>query len=253
MEMSPCAYAVALMHTWWASFEQATIHTLSLIFLSHLAHCIPFSQESNTSRGNIKYRSVVNEHKDAYRKIPVKERKNKTAFVQSIVDHVHGYGGKFVDYDKDRKQYFVVTMARARRKTSQALRETKELKWLGNGNEKPKSEGTKKRKAKKEEKGEGEENPPRNTKLRSGVICSYCHQPGHKTKAAKACLKHHEWVSTARSVTTTSKKTPIPRNVMDMIQQTARAALPPEQQRLLDQYHQQQKQEQNQDQSSLQV
>jgi hypothetical protein len=80
--------------------------------------------------GNKKYRSIVNQRKDEYRDIPLKQRKAKTAFVRGIVQHINNCGGRFVDMEETSGRYYVVTMERARKKTSQALRETKELKWL---------------------------------------------------------------------------------------------------------------------------
>jgi hypothetical protein len=125
--------------------------------------------ESNNFIGNKKYRSIVNERKDEYRAIPLKQRKAKTAFVRSIVQHVNNCGGRFVDIG-DNGRYFVATMERARKKTSQALRETKELKWL---QLEPKE---------------------RKTMSNKSSVCPYCKKMGHKTKIAKACLLHYEWV-----------------------------------------------------------
>lgn len=127
--------------------------------------------ESNNFIGNKKYRRVVNERKEAYRTIPVKQRKAKTAFVRNIVQHVNNCGGRFIDLDEATGNYFVVTMEKARKKTSQALRETKLLKWL-----------------------EIEPNKERKTSSNKSAICPYCKKPGHKTKIAKACLLHHEWL-----------------------------------------------------------
>jgi hypothetical protein len=126
--------------------------------------------ESNNFIGNKKYRSIVNERKDEYRAIPLKQRKAKTAFVRSIVQHVNNCGGRFVDIG-DNGRYFVATMERARKKTSQALRETKELKWL---QLEPKE---------------------RKTMSNKSSVCPYCKKMGHKTKIAKACMLHHEWVA----------------------------------------------------------
>lgn len=127
--------------------------------------------ESNNFIGNRKYRKMVNERKPAYREIPVKNRKAKTAFVRAIVQHVNNCGGRFVDLDERSGKYYVVTMDKARKKTSQALRETKELKWLDLSE-------TKERKA----------------PMEKNTVCPHCDQPGHKTKIAKACLKHREWL-----------------------------------------------------------
>jgi hypothetical protein len=126
--------------------------------------------ESNNFVGNKKYRRVVNERKEAYRSIPLKQRKAKTAFVRSIVQHVNNCGGRFVDLDDKSGRYYVVTMEKARKKTSQALRETKELKWL--------------------------EIAPRERKTPSNKnnVCPFCKKWGHKTKIAKACKLHYEWL-----------------------------------------------------------
>jgi hypothetical protein len=114
---------------------------------------------------------MINERKPAYREIPLKQRKAKTAFVRSIVQHVNNCGGRFVDVDETTGQYYVVTMEKARKKTSQALRETKELKWL-----------------------ELSETKERTLPTTKNSVCPYCKKQGHKTKIAKACLKHHEWL-----------------------------------------------------------
>jgi hypothetical protein len=114
---------------------------------------------------------MINERKPAYRDIPLKQRKAKTAFVRSIVQHVNNCGGRFVDVDETTGQYYVVTMEKARKKTSQALRETKELKWL-----------------------DLSENKERNPPTTKNSVCPYCNKQGHKTRIAKACLKHHEWL-----------------------------------------------------------
>jgi hypothetical protein len=126
--------------------------------------------ESNNFVGNKKYRKIVNERKEAYRSIPLKQRKAKTAFVRSIVQHVNNCGGRFIDLDESTGRYYVVTMEKARKKTSQALRETKELKWLEI------------------------ETKERKTPTNKNTICPFCKKPGHKTKIAKACLLHHEWL-----------------------------------------------------------
>jgi hypothetical protein len=44
------------------------------------------------------------------------------------VAYIHNYGGRFLKKGNDGR-YFVMTDAEARKKTSQALRETKQLKW----------------------------------------------------------------------------------------------------------------------------
>ena len=82
---------------------------------------------SNHHPGNKRFRRVVNEMKNTYR---TTEAKNlKTDLSRAIVEHVCGYGGRFIRKDEKKGRYHVLTKAEARRKTSQALRETKELKW----------------------------------------------------------------------------------------------------------------------------
>lgn len=81
---------------------------------------------SNHHPGNKRYRQVVSDMKAMYR---TTEAKNlKTDLSRAIVEHVCNYGGRFIKKD-DAGRYYVLTKAEARKKTSQALRETKELKW----------------------------------------------------------------------------------------------------------------------------
>ena len=91
--------------------------------------------------------------------------------MRSIVNHINHCGGRFVDVDDNTGRYYVVSMDRARKKTSQALRETKELKWLELAPRERKTPNTK------------------------DCVCPHCGLTGHKTKIAKACLRHHEWVT----------------------------------------------------------
>ena len=84
-------------------------------------------------------------------------------------------GGRFVDADKNGRLY-VVTMEKARKKTSQALRETKELKWL-DLDKPPMKKGTSSK----------------------DVICPFCKKPGHKTRIAKQCDFHHQWLDAGKS------------------------------------------------------
>lgn len=65
---------------------------------------------------------------------------------------------------------------------SQALRETKELKWLEIDETKGGLNGTKKKSVNKKD-----------------VVCPFCNLPGHKTRIASACLKHHEWLDASKA------------------------------------------------------
>ena len=76
---------------------------------------------------NKRYRQVVSEMKAMYRNTEAKTV--KTDLSRAIVDHVCGYGARFVRKDGATGRYFLLTKADARKKTSQALRETKALKW----------------------------------------------------------------------------------------------------------------------------
>jgi len=81
---------------------------------------------SNHHPGNKRYRHVVSEMKQMYRTTEAKNM--KTDLSRAIVEHVCNYGGRFIKKDKTGR-YYVLTKAEARKKTSQALRETKQLKW----------------------------------------------------------------------------------------------------------------------------
>ena len=84
--------------------------------------------KSNHHPGNKRYRQVVSEMKRTYQSTGAKTA--KTDLSRAIVEHVVSYGGRFIKRDEATGQYFLLTKAQARRKTSQALRETKELKWI---------------------------------------------------------------------------------------------------------------------------
>jgi hypothetical protein len=62
------------------------------------------------------------------------------------------------------------------RNRSQALRETKELKWL-DIDQKDKKKGV----------------------SAKDIVCPFCNKIGHKTRIAKACLLHHQWLDAGKS------------------------------------------------------
>ena len=82
---------------------------------------------SNHHPGNKRYRQVVSEMKASYRNIGSKSA--KTDLSRAIVDHVYSYGGRFLKMDKASGKYFVLSIDEGRKKTSQALREAKTVKW----------------------------------------------------------------------------------------------------------------------------
>jgi hypothetical protein len=82
---------------------------------------------SNHHPGNKRYRHVVSEMKMMYRRSEAKAI--KTDLSRAIVEHCCNYGGRFIKTDSKSGRYYILTKAEARKKTSQALRETKALKW----------------------------------------------------------------------------------------------------------------------------
>lgn len=82
--------------------------------------------KSNHHPGNKRFRQVVEEMKEKYRVTNVKT--DKTALSKAIVAYVDGYGGRFLKKISPGK-WRLMTTSESRKKTSQALRETKELKW----------------------------------------------------------------------------------------------------------------------------
>ena len=83
--------------------------------------------KSNHHPGNKRYRQVVSEMKASYRSIGSKSA--KTDLSRAIVEHVYKYGGRFLKMEKGSSKYIILTPAEARKKTSQALREAKDVKW----------------------------------------------------------------------------------------------------------------------------
>jgi hypothetical protein len=82
--------------------------------------------KANHHSGNKRYRKVVSEIRAMYR--DTADKKAKTDLSKAILEYVDSYGGRFLKKDREGR-YFIMTRAEARKKTSQALRETKELKW----------------------------------------------------------------------------------------------------------------------------
>jgi hypothetical protein len=82
---------------------------------------------SNHHVGNKRYRQVVAQMKHAYQSCP--EKTLKTDLSRAIVDHCCSYGARFVKLDEASGRYYILSRSEARKKTSQALRESKALKW----------------------------------------------------------------------------------------------------------------------------
>ena len=84
---------------------------------------------SNHHVGNKRFRQIVADMKENYRQTGVKT--DKTALSKGIVQYVHIKGGRFlIKKGEGQVGWTTMTTAEARKKTSQALRETKELKWV---------------------------------------------------------------------------------------------------------------------------
>ena len=93
---------------------------------------------SNHHVGNKRFRKIVADMKEMYRETGVKT--DKTALSRAIVAFVDSKGGRFLIKKANGKGgWRVMTSAEARKKTSQALRETKELKWTLSEEPNPKS------------------------------------------------------------------------------------------------------------------
>merc|ERR1711862_59321 len=82
---------------------------------------------SNNHRGNKRYRYVIDEMRTTYQN--TKQKLKKTDLSRKIVDHVHGYGGRFLKLEIGTGRYYVLDELEARKKTSQALREHKKVIW----------------------------------------------------------------------------------------------------------------------------
>jgi hypothetical protein len=85
--------------------------------------------KSNHHVGNKRFRHLVSEMKSMYRSAG--QKTDKTALSRGIIEYVHSYRGRFLIQDgtANDRQWRVMTTMEARKKTSQALRETKVLKW----------------------------------------------------------------------------------------------------------------------------
>lgn len=83
---------------------------------------------SNHHVGNKKYRLVVAKMKYMYQKCAAKTM--KTDLSRAIVKHCTSYGARFLKLDEANGKYYILSKGEARKKTSQALREAKILKWV---------------------------------------------------------------------------------------------------------------------------
>eukprot|EP00934_Nitzschia_sp_Nitz4_P003299 Nitzschia sp. Nitz4//scaffold103_size77763//5764//6546//NITZ4_005436-RA/size77763-processed-gene-0.18-mRNA-1//-1//CDS//3329532301//3289//frame0 len=84
--------------------------------------------KSNHHIGNKRFRKLVSDMKARYKNIDTKMA--KTELSRAIVEHVYRQGGRFVRFDKESLTYVSMSLDDARKKTSQALRESKDVKWI---------------------------------------------------------------------------------------------------------------------------
>jgi hypothetical protein len=86
--------------------------------------------KSNHHFGNKVFRNLVTAMKSDYQSS--KSRTEKARVAESIVEKVYRMGGQFLCQNKAclEPQWCVMSKAEARRKTSQALRETRTLQWI---------------------------------------------------------------------------------------------------------------------------
>jgi hypothetical protein len=86
--------------------------------------------KSNHHFGNKVFRNLVTAMKSDYQSS--KSRTEKARVAESIVEKIYRMGGQFLCQNKAclEPQWCVMSKAEARRKTSQALRETRTLQWI---------------------------------------------------------------------------------------------------------------------------
>ncbi len=78
---------------------------------------------TNNHAGNIRYREEVEKVKPMYFSCRTKSEKKEVS--ELLVAYVQDYGGRFLEKDPDTKKWILASPKAARKKASQALRETK--------------------------------------------------------------------------------------------------------------------------------
>ncbi|KAI2508080.1 hypothetical protein MHU86_6372 [Fragilaria crotonensis] len=83
---------------------------------------------SNHHVGNRKFRKIIADMKGTYKKMHLKT--DKTALSRGIVEYIQAKGGRFlIKTTNGQVRWRVMTKEESQKKTSQALRETKKVKW----------------------------------------------------------------------------------------------------------------------------
>jgi hypothetical protein len=111
------------------AFEEQDASPSSRVYVDTVGEWDVLSErggKANHHSGNKRYRKVVSEMRAMYRDIA--DKRAKTDLSKSIMEYVGNYGGRYLKKDKEGR-YYLMSNAEARRKTSQTLRETKQLKW----------------------------------------------------------------------------------------------------------------------------
>ena len=93
------------------------------VFVEYTDHDV-LCQRGTKSRlhpGNERYRQLVEHHKPEYRSLT--DKFLKTKFAASLVQEIQGYGGRFLEKDKETGRWFIIADKLARSKAGQALRD----------------------------------------------------------------------------------------------------------------------------------
>merc|ERR1712113_804580 len=78
---------------------------------------------TNNHAGNVRYREEVEKVKPMYFSCRTKNEKKEVS--ELLVAYVQDYGGRFLEKDQTTKKWILASAKAARKKASQALRETK--------------------------------------------------------------------------------------------------------------------------------
>ena len=80
--------------------------------------------KANTYPGNIKFRELIDENKQAYKALGSSNKKKKE-FTEGILEYIKGYGGRFLTLTDVTKgeSYMEISDDKARKKISQTFRD----------------------------------------------------------------------------------------------------------------------------------
>ncbi len=115
-----------LTHSWSGSAissQVLAIHEKKFCSPTDLDVLLGRGGGTNNHPGNIRYRDEVEKVKPMYFSCNTKNEKKEVS--ELLVAYVEDYGGRFLIKDKETNQWILATAKQARKKASQALRETK--------------------------------------------------------------------------------------------------------------------------------